>query len=95
MPTTSPLPEQNHAALLPEQALLYALALAPGGLGRSALLKSLLVQSVRLDGRRPDAQRLEAVLLRLERQGWLRLREDGQRKLVQLPSPIVCLDGVE
>jgi len=86
MPTTSPLPEQTHAALLPEQALLYALALAPGGLGRSALLKSLLVQSVRLDGRRPDAQRLEAVLLRLEQQGWLRLREDGQRKLVQLPS---------
>jgi len=86
MSNLSPLPDTQNAALLPEQALLYALVIAPGGLGRSALLKSLLVQSVRLDGRRPDAQRLEELLTRLKQHGWLRLREDGQRKIVQLPG---------
>jgi len=86
MSNLSPLPDTENAALLPEQALLYALVIAPGGLSRSALLKSLLVQSVRLDGRRPDAQRLEDLLTRLKQHGWLRLREDGRRKIVQLPG---------
>ncbi|MCD9007135.1 DEAD/DEAH box helicase [Luteimonas sp. XNQY3] len=55
----------------PEQALLSALAIAPGGLTRSGLLKLLLAQSVRVDGKRIDAARLATMVASLRRAGWI------------------------
>jgi len=68
--TLPPLPD--HA-----QALLHALSIAPAGLTRSALLKALHAQSVRFEGKRPDAAKLEAVLTALQRTGWLDKAQQG------------------
>lgn len=91
------MPPPDDAALRalsqPERAVLSALAIAPGGLSRSALLKTLLAQSMQLDGKRPDGARLAAMLVPLQRSGWLagvsasdmqavRLREDRRNLML-------------
>ena len=82
------MPPPDDAALRalsqPERALLSALAIAPGGLSRSALLKTLLAQSIQLDGKRPDGARLAAMLLPLQRNGWLGSAASGELQPVRL-----------
>jgi len=67
-------------ARLPEhdKALLFALSIAPAGLTRSALLKALNAQSVRLEGKRLDATTLEALLTALQHTNWLDKTHKGQ-----------------
>ncbi len=70
----------------PEQAVLSALAITPGGLTRSGLLQRMLAQSVRVDGKRPDAAGLATMLASLHRSGWVGNPVSGQGQPVRISA---------